>query len=92
MSYAYELAEEASRGLGELESWLAEEVLDELEMLVSGPLSHKQRAPGGFVHDFVREQSGSRYYVFLTIVWDHTQQILRVSRIGQYVHRGPAST
>ena len=85
MSYAYQFTEPAVPQLQQLDSWLAEETLDELELLASKGYVPPMRSPTGFVHDFVRVRGGKTFYVFLTIVPDPGQRCLRVTSVGSYV-------
>lgn len=82
MSCIYELNDESRENLGKLESWLAEEVLDELELLVL--LKYEEKTAGGFVYDFVRERDGRKHYLFLTIVPDIARRQLRVTTLGSF--------
>lgn len=85
MSYAYQFAEPAVPQLRQLDSWLAEETLDELELLASEAHIPPMRSSTGFVHDFVRMRAGKTYYVFLTILPDEAQRYLRVTSVGSFV-------
>lgn len=85
MTYSYEFTEPALKQFQQLEPWLAEETLDELETLaVVSPTAHR-RLTNRFVHDFVRIRGASTLYVFLTIVRDRANQKLRVMDVGTYV-------
>ena len=88
MSYAYELADEAMAGFRELETWVAEEFLDEMERLVANPPAGGRRTSGGTVGEVVRDRGDDRFYVFFTTVWDRQRQVLRVSSLGHYIRRG----
>lgn len=69
MSYAYELADEAMAVFRQLETWLAEEFLDEMERLVANPPPPGRKAAGGIVGQIVRDRGGDRFYVFFTLAW-----------------------
>ena len=86
MSYALELADPAREALARLDTWLAEETLDEIDQLAARPPVRKTRT-GTTVHDFVRVKDRSRYYVFLTVYPDEVGQTLRVESIGHFVRQ-----
>ena len=88
MSYSYELADRALTQFRAQEPWIAEEILDELELLATTDLSTIRKSSAGFVHDFVRPHKGGKFYVFLTIVADHRNRLLQVANIGIYIRPG----
>jgi hypothetical protein len=71
--------------LQQLPSWLAEEVLDELEILVHSPLPERSKSPSGAVLDFKRRQGNENFYVFLTYTAYPARKLLRVTTIGTHV-------
>ena len=87
MSYALELADPAREGLGRLDIWLAEDTLDELELLTANPPKRRTRI-GPVVYDFVRVHGESTFYVFVTLFPDEIREVLRVESIGHFVRRG----
>lgn len=84
MSYAYAFGEEAMAQFRRLDPWLAEETLDELDLLLKDPPLSRRRIAGGFVHDFVRQRTSDVVYVFLTIAPDTRRKILNIRSIGVY--------
>src|SRR5437868_5322371 len=66
VNYVYELGERANKELQQLPSWLGEEILDELEILVHSPLPAGFKSPAGAVLDFIRQHGNEVFYVFLT--------------------------
>ncbi len=72
MSYALEFTRRAIRELSNLEIWLQEEALDELELIAAAPLAEPVSPFKSFVHDFIRERGGRRHYVFIAMVWIRT--------------------
>jgi hypothetical protein len=61
----YEFTESALEQFQQLDSWLGEETLDELEALVVNPPTLRMRSATGFVHNFVLIHAGATLYVFL---------------------------
>jgi hypothetical protein len=90
VSYTYDLADHALTQFRALDPWLAEEVLDEMEILAHEEPSNLRRSSGGFVHDFVRQHGADSVYVFLTVIPDTRNQVLRIANIGLYVRHGNA--
>jgi len=86
VGYGLELTDPARDGLRELDLWLQEETLDELDALAATPPPRRRRV-GGFIHDFVRSHEGSIYYVFVTAYRDDSNQVLRIDSIGRFVRR-----
>jgi hypothetical protein len=89
VSYALELADPAREELVRLDSWLAEETLDEIERLAEQPPAHRTRT-GTLVHDFVRIKGQARHYVFIVVFPDEVARVLRVESIGYYVRENEA--
>ena len=85
MSYAYQLGERALAGLRRMETWLAEETLDELDRLCEDPPARGRRVGDAVVCDFVRDRGPQRFYVFISVFPDATTRTLRVSDIGSCV-------
>jgi hypothetical protein len=85
VSYAYEFTKRALAQFQQLDPWLGEELLDELEGLVTCRPAHSFRTPNGFVHDFVHEHATGLCHVFLTILPDVRREVLRVTSVGIYV-------
>lgn len=83
MSYVYELNDDARTNLRQLDPWVAEQVLDELETMIASP-GARLRTAGGFVYDFVRERNQQRIYVFLTVEHDPARSMLRITSIGSH--------
>ena len=88
MSYALEFNERALQGLRTMDPWLQEETLDELEELAAHPPSPRRRHLGSAVHDFVRHQGSSAFYVFVTFTPDPTSAVVRVNDIGLHIRSG----
>ena len=88
MSYAYEFSKRALTRFKQLEPWLAEETLDELEALLTRAPSSGPTTLLGEVHDFVRQRGDQTLYVFLTIKAFPARELLRVTSLGIYVRRG----
>ena len=84
MSYGLEFAEEALAAFRKLESWLQEEALDELELLITHAANSNRYHLTMTIHDFVRERNGLRFYVFLTTVFDPPKHSLRIVSMGAY--------
>ena len=86
MSYAYEFSRRALTQFQALEPWIAEETLDELERLISQPpIPLPNKAPGGFVHDFVRQRGAQTVYVFLTFQLFPRRELLRITTLGTHI-------
>ena len=91
MSYALAFTDRALDDLRGLELWLQEETLDELDELAANPPAvSRRRHLAAVVHDFVRERSGKRYYVFLTLGPDESSKQLRIMELGLYVNKLPS--
>jgi len=54
--YAYEFSKLAMAQFQQLDPWLAEEVLDELEKLSTSPIPHQMKRPAGAIFDFTRSR------------------------------------
>lgn len=77
-----------SRNSSKLDAWLGEELLDELEGLITRPPAPSLQTSAGFVHDFVREHATTGLcYVFLTILPDVRREVLRVTSVGIHIRR-----
>ena len=85
MPYALAFGERPIRQLRELDVWLQEEVLDELEVLASNPqrLIFRAISPGA-VHDFIRHGPAGTYYLFLTVERDDQREVIDVLDIGHH--------
>jgi hypothetical protein len=83
MSYVLRFSPGALRKLAELDPWLQEEALDEIELLANRPaqLIRRGRLPG-YVHDFVRTREGIKHYVFIHLDRDDAAQRLGIRTIG----------
>lgn len=84
MSYVYELNDDARTNLRQLDPWVAEQVLDELETLVAVQSEERPRTTGGFVYDFIRDTNQQRIYIFLTVEHDPARNLLRITSIGSW--------
>lgn len=84
MSYGLEFTDPARSDLRQLEPWLQEETLDEIDLLTGHP-PVKSRRTGDRVCDFVRRRENRTYYVFITIWPDERKNVLRIQRIGLHV-------
>ena len=89
MSYDLEFTDRAIADLRRLESWLAEETLDELERLVQAPPKPRRRHLAGIVYDFVREREKRLHYVFVTVEVKPVRNLIKVSEIGSYARPLP---
>lgn len=68
MSYALVFAGDARPDFHALDSWLQEEVLDELEILAAGPSILPAVSPGGdAVYTFTRPSAGTRHHIAITL-------------------------
>ena len=85
MSDAYEFTKRALAQFQQLDPWLAEETLDELEELIQNPPTSRLKSPAGAIHDFVRVHEGRRAYVFLTISSYPAREVFRVTTIGVHM-------
>ena len=86
MSYVPRLAPKAGAICSQLEPWLAEEVLDELDRLAEKPETLVQRGVlPGLVHDFERTRELKRHYVCMVLDRDHVNQTLTVNDIGHVI-------
>ena len=84
MSYALVLSDNAIRSLREIEVWLAEETLDELEALADVPERIQSSVSATSVFDFTRERGSLIHYVFLVVRADKRAKLLQVEAIGHY--------
>lgn len=82
MSYALRLAGDATSDLRGLDSWLQEEVLDELESLLEAPTVLGMDEQGEAVHDFERGAGDQRHIVFVRLHRDDARQLLTVLAIA----------
>jgi hypothetical protein len=87
VGFEYEFTEPALRQFQQLEPWLGEDTIDELESLAAAPAVDRLWSPTGFVHDFVRTQGSATNYVFLTILPDVAANKLRITSVGLYTRR-----
>ena len=85
MSYAYEFSKRAAAQFRRLDVWLAEELLDELELLCVNPPHPRIKDPAGVVHEMIRTRGESKCYVFLTFAVDVSRQLIRINSVGQFV-------
>jgi hypothetical protein len=85
VSFAYEFSKRALNQFQQIEPWLAEEILDELESLLSQPPLSGPNSPLGIVHDFVRQRGDQTFYVFLTVKTVRGKELLRVTTVGIHV-------
>ena len=81
MSFALRLGGDAVADLRHLDPWLAETVLDELEVLSADPSQLRLDARGEAVHDFERQLAEIRHLVFLRIQLDLHRRTLTVFTI-----------
>jgi len=85
------IAGDATADLRELEPWLQEEVLDEVEKLLqSAPAGLRLDSMGVAVHDFERDILGQRYVVFMRVHVDRQKSLLTVLGIKQWAGTPPA--
>lgn len=85
MSYTLDLAGDAAADLRDLEPWLQEEVLDEIDRLAADPSVLRPRLPGGTViHDVTRDHAGSRHYLFITVHRDDARRRVGVHSVAHY--------
>jgi hypothetical protein len=85
VTYAYEFTKRAMAQFQQLEPWLAEETLDEIEKLIASPLSGRLKSPAGAVHDFTRTRDRQLIYVFVTVTTYPNRQFIRITSIGTHV-------
>ena len=88
MSWGLRLAGDAIADLRDLEIWLQEEVLDELDRLIDDPamLSQRRTTPT-VVFDFTRDRAGDRHYVFVRLNVDEARHQVRVLGISSFSPR-----
>lgn len=84
MNFSYELSRRASNEFRRLETWLAEEVLDELELLCAEAIKPRIKDPAGAIHDIKRVHGSQVYYVFIRFGIDPARRMLRINSIGTY--------
>ena len=84
MSYNYELTDRAWADFKNLDLWLQEETLDELEIVAANPSMLRVRLYRNAVHDFVRIHAGRQFYVFITIFPDARSSRLLIREIGSF--------
>lgn len=88
MSWGLRLAGDARADLKELDVWLQEEAIDELERVVVDPPSLlRRKGPGRVVHDIELEHDGERHLVFLTLYLEDDRRVLRVLGIYHHLRR-----
>ncbi len=83
MNYAWRLAGDAIADLRELDPWLQEDVLDELEQLSANPFGLRVDPAGFAAHDFERGTAGFSRIVFLRLHRDDTRRVLSVLGIAE---------
>jgi hypothetical protein len=83
--YAYAFTKQAMAQFQQLDPWLGEEVLDELEKLSASQLSSQYKKPSGAVLDFVRPRDQHVIYVFVSFTAYPNRQLIRVTGLGTYV-------
>jgi hypothetical protein len=76
VSYALETAGDASADLRDLEPWLGEEFLDELDKLIKDPSILRVYPDGIAIHEFERIKSEIRHIVFMKLRVDHQRKIV----------------
>jgi hypothetical protein len=83
VSYALAFAPEARVAWAQLDVWLQELVLDELDRLAFEPpqLTRLTRLPG-FVREVVQERGESKHYVFLVLDRNDVTRELTVQQMG----------
>lgn len=84
MSYGLLMTGDADADLRELETWLQEETLDEVERVLHEPNILTPRAGDVAVHDFVRIRGSTRHYVFLTVDLDRRRNVVEILGIAQF--------
>jgi hypothetical protein len=72
------MAGDASADLRDLEPWVGEDLLDELDKLLKEPLTLRVYPDGTAIHEFERVQSQTRHIVFVKIRVDHRKKIITV--------------
>jgi hypothetical protein len=88
VSWGYRVVGDAIADLRELEPWLQEEVLDELERLALQPPSPRPTAAEPeVVHDFERTSGNRRTIVFVRVRIEQSRELLIV--LGISAHSGP---
>ena len=84
MTYAYEFTRRAMAQFQQLDPWLAEETLDELEKLSTFDLSERLKSPSGAVLDFTRSRGPQTFYIFLTFTAYANRGLIRVTSVGTH--------
>lgn len=90
MSYGLHLAGDAIADLQELDPWLQEEVIDELESLTLTPWRLRADGIGRAVHDFDRRVGTIRHVVFLRLHRDDVNHVLTLVGIIHFPPAAPA--
>ena len=83
MSYAPVFVPEARAAWAQLDVWLQELVLDEVERVAADP--HRMRQLSnlpGFTREVVEQQAGTTHYVFLVVDVDHVARQLIIQQVG----------
>jgi hypothetical protein len=85
VSYALEMSDEALGELLEMEMWLQEEALDEIEKVANKPeLLRRRGVPAEAVFDFTRQAEEGIHYVFVTLEVDDTARMLKIMTLGHF--------
>ena len=92
MSYVLVLSDNAVQALRQLDVWLAEETLDELEGLADVPERLDNSASATSVYDFTRIRGDVIHYIFLVLRPEKTSETLQVQAIGHYSRSAGDST
>lgn len=86
MSYRLEYSPSAQQRLLDLDIWLQETILDEIDRIADDPSSLLSSAHSRvFVHDFESVRGGLRHIVFLTLRRNDATETLVVEAIGYVV-------
>ena len=90
MSWGYRVVGDAIADLRELEPWLQEEVLDELDRLaLQPPTPRPTAAEPEVVHDFERTSDRVRTIVFIRVRIERPRELLIVLGISAYSRPRP---
>jgi hypothetical protein len=86
VSYSLEIMHDAHAGLRRLDPAVQEEVLDEIERLVTDPSLLNRYGPATATsYDFVRVERDAVRYVFIGVNCDHANRHIQVVRVGEFV-------
>jgi hypothetical protein len=78
VSYAWRIAGDALADLAELEPWLQEDVLDEVERVAAAPSAIQADADGFAAREVIRAAEGKTHVVFIRMLRDDSRRLVIV--------------